>query len=90
MKDLNLFLTFSTTHLSHSCPQVYCHESALVCGEARVQAALVISGQDDRVMMLAESDVTTCSRGNHLNMSVAVPNQELCKSMSVLIKQFPK
>ncbi|XP_012945065.1 BTB/POZ domain-containing protein 17 isoform X2 [Aplysia californica] len=70
--------------------QVYCHESALVNGEARVQAALIISNQDDRVVQLEESEITTCSRGNHLTMSVAVPNQDSCKSMSVLIKPVPK
>lgn len=71
-------------------PQLYCHESALVGGEARIQAALVIANQDDRVVQVEESDITICSRGNHLTMTISVPNQDHCKSMAVLVKQLPK
>ncbi|CAG5115101.1 unnamed protein product [Candidula unifasciata] len=70
--------------------QVYCHESALVGGEARVQAALIITNQDDQVVQVEESEITICSRGNHLTMSIAVPNQDQCKNMAVLIKPLPK
>lgn len=76
--------------LSCSLSQLYCHESALVGGEARVQAALIITNQDDQVVQVEESDVSICSRGNHLTMSVSVPNQDQCKNMAVLIKPLPK
>uniref|UniRef100_A0A0B6ZN58 BTB domain-containing protein n=1 Tax=Arion vulgaris TaxID=1028688 RepID=A0A0B6ZN58_9EUPU len=70
--------------------QIYCHESALVGGEARVQAALIIANHEDQVVQVEESDITICSRSNHLTMNVLVPNQDQCKSMAVLIKPLPK
>ncbi|CAG5118205.1 unnamed protein product [Candidula unifasciata] len=70
--------------------QLYCHESALVGGEAQIQAALIITNENDQVVQVEESDVTVCSRGNHLTMSVGVANQEQCKNMAVLIKPIPK
>ncbi|GFR79662.1 BTB/POZ domain-containing protein 17-like isoform X2 [Elysia marginata] len=73
--------------------QIYCHESALVGGEARVQAALIITTQEGSVVQVEESDVTVCSRGNHLTMSITVPSasgQESCKTMAVLMKPLPR
>jgi hypothetical protein len=70
--------------------QVYCHESALVGGEASIQAAVIITNQEDHVVQVEECDITSVSRNNHLTMNVSVLNQELCKSMAVLIKPMPK
>ncbi|XP_059147382.1 BTB/POZ domain-containing protein 17-like isoform X2 [Physella acuta] len=70
--------------------QIYCHESALQGGEARVQAVLIITNQDDRVVQVEESEVTTCCRGHNLTMSASVPNPEQSKNMAVLIKPIPK
>lgn len=73
--------------------QIYCHESALVGGEARVQAALIVTTQEGSVVQVEESDVTVCSRGNHLTMSITVPSvsgQESCKTMAVLMKPLPR
>ncbi|BFZ15141.1 hypothetical protein BsWGS_18180 [Bradybaena similaris] len=70
--------------------QLYCHESALVGGEAQIQAALIITNENDQVVQVEESDITVCSRGNHLTMSVSVANQDQCKNMAVLIKPIPK
>ncbi|GFN82280.1 BTB/POZ domain-containing protein 17-like isoform x2 [Plakobranchus ocellatus] len=73
--------------------QIYCHESALVGGEARVQAALIITTQEGSVVQVEESEVTVCSRGNHLTMSITVPSmpgQDSCKTMAVLMKPLPR
>ncbi|KAK3740983.1 hypothetical protein RRG08_005674 [Elysia crispata] len=73
--------------------QIYCHESALVGGEARVQAALIVTTQEGSVVQVEESDITVCSRGNHLTMSITVPSvtgQESCKTMAVLMKPLPR
>lgn len=70
--------------------QIYCHESALQGGEARVQAVLIITNLDDRVVQVDESEVTVCSRGTPLTMNALVPNQDISKNMAVLIKPLPK
>lgn len=68
---------------------VYCHESALVNGEARIQAALVISDDEERVLQVETSDVTVCSRSNHLTMVTNMPCSNEAKLMTVLIKPLP-
>ncbi|KAK6975292.1 BTB/POZ domain-containing protein 17-like isoform X1 [Biomphalaria glabrata] len=70
--------------------QIYCHESALQGGEARVQAVLIITNQDDQVVQVEESEVTVCTRGTHLAMNATVPDQDLSKNMAVLFKPIPK
>ncbi|KAK6975290.1 BTB/POZ domain-containing protein 17 [Biomphalaria glabrata] len=70
--------------------QIDCHESALQGGEARVQAVLIITNQDDQVVQVEESEVTVCTRGTHLAMNATVPDQDLSKNMAVLFKPIPK
>lgn len=69
--------------------QVYCHESALVNGEAHIQAVAVISDDEDRVLQVETSDETVCSRGNHLTMVITLPGNNEAKMMTVLIKPLP-
>ncbi|KAL8621068.1 hypothetical protein ACOMHN_040593 [Nucella lapillus] len=69
--------------------QVYCHDSAMVNGEARIQAVLVISDDDDRVLQVEASEETVCSRANHLTMVITLPNYNDAKLMTVLIKPLP-
>ena len=69
--------------------QVYCHDSAMVNGEARIQAVLVISDDEDRVLQVEASEETICSRGNHLTMVITLPGNNEAKLMTVLIKPLP-
>ncbi|XP_076446270.1 BTB/POZ domain-containing protein 17-like isoform X2 [Babylonia areolata] len=69
--------------------QVYCHDSAMVNGEARIQAVLVISDDDDRVLQVEASDETVCSRASHLTMVITLPSNNDAKLMTVLIKPLP-
>nr|KAG5701777.1 hypothetical protein BaRGS_000767 [Batillaria attramentaria] len=69
--------------------QVYCHESALVSGEAHIQAVLVISDDEERVLQVEASEETVCSRGNHLTMVITLPSNNEAKLMTVLIKPLP-
>ncbi|KAK7097930.1 BTB/POZ domain-containing protein 17-like isoform X1 [Littorina saxatilis] len=69
--------------------QVYCHDSAMVNGEARIQVVLVISDDDDRVLLVEASEETVCSRGNHLTMVITPPSNNEANLMTVLIKPLP-
>lgn len=69
--------------------QVYCHDSAMVNGEARIQAVLVISDDEDRVLQVEASEETLCCRGNHLTMVIQLPGNNEAKLMTVLIKPLP-
>ncbi|XP_041356923.1 BTB/POZ domain-containing protein 17-like isoform X2 [Gigantopelta aegis] len=70
--------------------QIYCHESAMVNGEARIQASLIIYDDEDKVVQVESSPIFYCSRGNHLSMNVNLPTNEESKLMGVLIKPMPK
>ncbi|XP_048243823.1 BTB/POZ domain-containing protein 17-like isoform X2 [Haliotis rufescens] len=70
--------------------QIYAHESALINGEARIQATLVICDEEEKVIQVERSDTYVCSRGNSLSMNVVLPTSEEAKAMGVIIKQVPK
>ncbi|KAL8622191.1 hypothetical protein ACOMHN_052993 [Nucella lapillus] len=69
--------------------QVYCHDSAMVNGEARIQAVLLISDDEDRVLRVEASEETVCSRGNSLSMVIHLPPSNDAKLLTVLIKPLP-
>ncbi|XP_076467434.1 BTB/POZ domain-containing protein 17-like isoform X2 [Babylonia areolata] len=70
--------------------QVYCHESAMVNGEARIQAVLLISDDAERVLQVEASEETVCSRGNNLTMVINLPPAtNEAKQLTVLIKPLP-
>lgn len=69
--------------------QVYCHDSALVNGEARIQAVLVISDDEERVLQVEQSEETVCSRVSHLSMIINMPTTNEAKLMTVLLKPVP-
>jgi hypothetical protein len=69
--------------------QIYCHDSACVQGEARIQAAVIIYNEEDKVIQLEHVPTYVCSRGNHLALTLNVDSPDNSKVMVVLIKPVP-
>lgn len=70
--------------------QIFCHESATVNGEARIQAAVVIYNDEEKVIQVEQEPTYVCSRGNHLALNINVDNIVDSKVMAVLLKPVPK
>ncbi|XP_033743925.1 BTB/POZ domain-containing protein 17-like isoform X2 [Pecten maximus] len=70
--------------------QIFCHESATVNGEARVQAAVIIYNDDEKVIQVEQVPTYVCSRGNHLALNINVDNLSDSKVMALLLKPVPK
>uniref|UniRef100_A0A0L8GTJ0 BACK domain-containing protein n=1 Tax=Octopus bimaculoides TaxID=37653 RepID=A0A0L8GTJ0_OCTBM len=69
--------------------QIFCHESALVQGEARVMSSLIVYNDDEEVIQVEQSTPTVCSRGNHMSHTIDIINPEVARTMAVLIKPVP-
>ncbi|XP_021371214.1 BTB/POZ domain-containing protein 17-like isoform X2 [Mizuhopecten yessoensis] len=70
--------------------QIFCHESATVNGEARVQAAVIIYNDEEKVIQVEQVPTYVCSRGNHLGLNINVDNLADSKLMALLLKPVPK
>ncbi|KAK6172727.1 hypothetical protein SNE40_016330 [Patella caerulea] len=70
--------------------QIYCHESAMINGEAQIQASVVIYNEQDHVIHVDAAPSHICTRANNLSMNFHVPKPEEAKTMAVLIKPIPK
>lgn len=66
--------------------QIFCHDSATVNGEARVQAAVIVFDEEENVIQVEQVPTYTCSRGNHLALNINVDNFNDSKMMAVLLK----
>ncbi|GAB1599517.1 galectin-3-binding protein B-like isoform X1 [Argonauta hians] len=69
--------------------QIFCHESALVQGEARVMSSLIVYNDEEEVIQVEQSTPTVCSRGNHMSHTIDIVNPEVARTMAVLIKPVP-
>ncbi|KAK3099700.1 hypothetical protein FSP39_008225 [Pinctada imbricata] len=69
--------------------QIFCHESAMIHGEARVQAAVIVLNEDEKVIQVEQVPTFVCSRGNHLAVSVNVDDPGESKIMAVILKPVP-
>ncbi|CAE1271246.1 unnamed protein product [Acanthosepion pharaonis] len=69
--------------------QIFCHESALVQGEARVMSSLIVYNDEEEVIQVEQSSPTVCSRGNHMSHTIDIINPEVARTMAVLIKPVP-
>ena len=69
--------------------QIFCHDSATVNGEARVQAAVIVFDEDENVIQVEQVPTYTCSRGNHLALTINVDNFTESKIMAVILKPVP-
>ncbi|XP_013397510.1 BTB/POZ domain-containing protein 17-like isoform X1 [Lingula anatina] len=66
--------------------QLYCHDSAMVNGEAKVQATILIHNEQEKPLQVQRTGTFACSRGNSLNIQVTLQDIEPSKSMVILIK----
>ncbi|KAJ8298019.1 hypothetical protein KUTeg_024550 [Tegillarca granosa] len=69
--------------------QIYCHDSAMINGEARIQASVIIYNEDEQVIQVEQVPTYVCSRGNHLALNITVDNPEESKVMALQIKPVP-
>lgn len=69
--------------------QMYCHESAMVNNEARIQASLVVFNEEDKVVQVERAPTCICGRTNSLTMQLTIADSEGAKNMLVLIKPVP-
>ncbi|XP_061170226.1 BTB/POZ domain-containing protein 17-like isoform X2 [Saccostrea echinata] len=69
--------------------QIFCHDSATVNGEARVQAAVIVFDEEENVIQVEQVPTYTCSRGNHLALNINVDNFADSKVMAVILKPVP-
>lgn len=69
--------------------QIFCHDSATVNGEARIQAAVIIFDEEENVIQVDQANTYTCSRGNNLAMTINVDNSIDSKVMALILKPVP-
>lgn len=69
--------------------QIFCHDSATVNGEARIQAAVIIFDEEENVIQVDQANTYTCSRGNNLAMTINVDNSTDSKVMALILKPVP-
>lgn len=70
--------------------QIFCHDSATVNGEARVQASVIVKNDDEKVIQVEQVSTFVCSRGNNLALTLNVDNPEDSKNMAIILKPVPK
>lgn len=70
--------------------QIFCHESATINGEARVQASVIVYDEDDKVIQVEQVPTFVCSRGNNLALNLNVSNPDDSKVMAIILKPVPK
>lgn len=69
--------------------QLYCHETALVNSEARIQASVLLYNEQEKVIQVQREQTCVCTRGNNININISVDQPEMIKNMAVLIKPVP-
>ena len=69
--------------------QFFCHDSALVQGEARVEVTVLVSDGEDDVIQVIEMPEGSVSRGNHMTVNVNVEQPDDAQTMMVIIKPVP-
>lgn len=70
--------------------QIFCHDSATVNGEARVQASVIVYNDDEKVIQVEQVPTFVCSRGNNLALNLNVNNPDDSKLMAIILKPVPK
>ncbi|XP_052078674.1 BTB/POZ domain-containing protein 17-like isoform X1 [Mytilus californianus] len=70
--------------------QIFCHDSATVNGEARVQASVIVYDEDEKVIQVEQVPTFVCSRGNNLALNLNVNNPDDSKLMAIILKPVPK
>ena len=69
--------------------QLYCHESALVNNEARIQSSVVVYNELENVIQVHREPVCVCTRGQSVNITTTVNEPALARNMAVIIKPVP-
>lgn len=69
--------------------QLYCHETALVNSEARIQASVLLYNDSEKVIQVQREQTCVCTRGNNININISVDQPDVIKNMAVLIKPVP-
>ena len=68
---------------------LFCHESAMMQGEAYIEVAVIIYNADDKVIQVDMMPPTACTRSNNVSLNVDVNNVTASKNMVLLIKPVP-
>lgn len=69
--------------------QLICHESAMINGEARIQASVLMYNEEEKVVQVEQVPTFICSRGNNLSITINVDSPDDVKMMVMLIKPVP-
>jgi len=69
--------------------QLYCHDTAMVNNEARIQACVLIYNDQEKVIQVQREAATVVTRGNSLTIHMTMDEPEQAKHMALLIKPVP-
>lgn len=69
--------------------QFYCHETALVNNEARLQPTVVVYNDQEKVIQVQREPVSVVSRGTTLTTTIAIEDSDQARNMVVLLKPVP-
>ncbi|XP_052791393.1 BTB/POZ domain-containing protein 17-like isoform X2 [Mya arenaria] len=68
---------------------LFCHDSAMLNGEAYIEVSVIIYNNDDKVIQVDMNPATSCTRTNNVSLNVDVNNIFSSKNMVLLIKPVP-
>ncbi len=68
---------------------LYCHETAMINNEARVQASLVIYNDQEKVVHVHHEPTCVCQRGSTYTIQTSLQNRDQSHNMAVLLKPMP-
>lgn len=66
--------------------QIYCHETALINAEARIQPSIIIYNEHDKVIQVHQEDQMVCARGSTVTISTMVEEPQIARNMALLLK----
>lgn len=69
--------------------QIYCHETAMVNAEARIQTSIIVYNDQEKVIQVHQEPQIVCTRGSTVTINTVVEQPHLARNMAVLIKPVP-
>lgn len=67
----------------------FCHETALVNGEAHIQPTVIVYNEQDKVIQVHREPKRVCTRGSTMTIQLNMDQPDLARTMSVLIRPIP-
>ena len=66
--------------------QLYCHETAMINGEARVQASVIVYNEQEKVIQVHQEETMLITRGSSVTINMVMDQPQLARNMALLIK----